>query len=717
MENPHRSNANGVFKTPYLSEGNYLCVISDKNGRTLIEERVTIHPVTRSNVMQEYATVDDLLSDDFLAYEPGRGLKSVMAGDHITVLEGRHNYIVAPSDAVDNHLITTGMVKLFVQPEAGRFNVLAFNAPTDRVSDFSTAFDAALTAAAQENGAVFLPRLTSDRYEASYFTSQQHTVPVGVSLFMEGILQSGHTGSGAALTIGSPSTFNHRIDLDIALTRATQSDWSDENDVGVRCTRVNKSRITLRYISGFTVNAEFVGNGGGLVHNTIDLGELLNAQKQICFVAENNGWVNRNSIVGGGRLGWNSNINSTKSRYGVVVCRRNSIHEINSNVIGLFDFEPNTGSFTEAVPVVLEGATRNQITFSDDISKNTQCRFMGSSSGNMVDAIFDGNTLAKLDDLSHRGDNIYNRRQSLFRDESRSIWSSEFLPKSLVGYTANNDVCIKSHSGFDASGTPKLNISGITLTEGYLGLPQGRGVARRLFSEPGVQYVINRNIMQGFGGRIAIKCYDESGNHLPGTTEVRINDANYTAGDRVRFSASPYNLGGIVFECTTPGTTGPSEPNGLFSISDAIADGTVIWRAVREPVVTQRGVNPFYTNSFFGGCFRSGSDYESETMLLFTDVVAYADIILCGGTQPCRLRGWSISTVNGTPVSTTHPLGLEDGILYSYQSPELIGSLGNGGFTIGQKVFDSSPASGSAMGWACSASGDPGTWISMQPYA
>lgn len=598
--------------------------------------------------------------------------------------------------------------------EQNIYDIRWFGAPVDKATNANTAIDGAIAMAAIDGGTVVFPNLDDDVYTPSFTTTSQHVFPVGVNIRMDGVLETSYSGANAAFVIGTASTYNHRVNLDISLTRASNSNWSDDNVVGVRIIRTNKSNIRLRYITGFTINAELIGDGGGFVHNQISSNELLDARIQIRCVAQNSGWFNRNKFLSGGRLGWSSGVNSTVNRYGIVMESPDGSFTINGNEIGIFDFEPSTGTFTEAVPVSLKSASINEVTFSDDLAKAYACRILGNSYQNKITRAY-GNQTIYMDDKSLRGDNIFRGRGQAVVESNFGSWSSGFLVDKCVSYGGATFVTVAGHGGIAT--TLREYVGAAAITSEYLQL-NTQGIVRRLHAVADRKYVLRRNLMSGYPGRVAIKCYDSSGTLLTGATATRANSTTYSLSDKVLFATAPYNTGGAVFECTSAGTSDSSEPTGEFSIGDTITDGTVEWTLVREPVVTQNGINPAYTAGTFGGCFRSGSDYAQDTMLLFSSDVSYADIIIAGGTAVCRIKGYDIVAADDGAVTTSHPLKLPDDMLVTYQSPQTSGAMGYDNLNYGTIVYDSSPVVGTVMGWVKTAAGDPGTWRELPrlPY-
>ena len=101
-------------------------------------------------------TVADLVADTTFTYTPGSD-ESVSAGDIIRTRAEGFAYEVAASGATDEHLSTAGGIKLYVQEAVGGYNVKAFNAFGDGVTDDADAIEAAVNAALSGGRSVYFP--------------------------------------------------------------------------------------------------------------------------------------------------------------------------------------------------------------------------------------------------------------------------------------------------------------------------------------------------------------------------------------------------------------------------------------------------------------------------------------------------------------------------------------------------------------------------------
>ena len=80
-----------------------------------------------------------LLADSVLTYTAGQP-SSVAAGDYVLTRSEGFSYLVAASGATNHHVSTAGGVKLYVQPGANGYNVKAFGAVGDGVTNEAAIF-------------------------------------------------------------------------------------------------------------------------------------------------------------------------------------------------------------------------------------------------------------------------------------------------------------------------------------------------------------------------------------------------------------------------------------------------------------------------------------------------------------------------------------------------------------------------------------------------
>jgi hypothetical protein len=99
-----------------------------------------------------FDTVSALLADSTLTYASG----NVAAGNYVLTRSEGFSYLVAASNATDQHVTTAGGLKLYVQPIAGEYHVKAFGGKADGVTNDTTAANAAIAAALADGvGGVF----------------------------------------------------------------------------------------------------------------------------------------------------------------------------------------------------------------------------------------------------------------------------------------------------------------------------------------------------------------------------------------------------------------------------------------------------------------------------------------------------------------------------------------------------------------------------------
>jgi len=137
-------------------------------------------------------------------------------------------------------------------------------------------------------------------------------------LIMRGlILYAGTTGS--ALTIGSGGAFRNatRRYEGLRVLRATQSDWSNEADIGIVLRNLDACHVEVRQAEGFTIGVRTLGEDRGFEDSTMLLGRIVNNKYGLDVrTATAAAWNNSINYVGG-HFACDSTCNPTQGRFGV----------------------------------------------------------------------------------------------------------------------------------------------------------------------------------------------------------------------------------------------------------------------------------------------------------------------------------------------------------------------------------------------------------------
>lgn len=149
------------------------------------------------------------------------------------------------------------------------------------------------------------------------------TMPLSLSgdaggLIMRGvILYAGPVG--AALTLGSGGAFRTatRRYEGLRLLRATQSDWSNEADIGIVLRNLDSCHVEVRQAEGFCIGVRTLGDERGFEDSTMLLGRIVNNKYGLDVrTATAAAWNNSVNYVGG-HFACDSACNPTQARFGV----------------------------------------------------------------------------------------------------------------------------------------------------------------------------------------------------------------------------------------------------------------------------------------------------------------------------------------------------------------------------------------------------------------
>ena len=146
--NPMEADVSGRFDRCYLLDGLYRVVIRDHEDTVIYRaEDVYVTPNNTLGLLRGFQTVSELSNDATLLYGSSQRGFLAAPGSVVNVGSINQNYRVAEANATDHHITTEGGVKLYVVPRAGAYNVEAFGAVGDGVTDDGDAIAAAIAAA------------------------------------------------------------------------------------------------------------------------------------------------------------------------------------------------------------------------------------------------------------------------------------------------------------------------------------------------------------------------------------------------------------------------------------------------------------------------------------------------------------------------------------------------------------------------------------------
>ena len=149
------------------------------------------------------------------------------------------------------------------------------------------------------------------------------TMPLILSGDAGGLLMRGiilYAGpAGTALTIGSGGAFRNATKRyeGLRVLRATQSDWSNEADIGVVLRNLDACHVEIRQAEGFTIGVRTLGEDRGYEDTTMLLGRIVNNKYGLDVrTASAAAWNNSINYIGG-HFACDSACNPTLARFGV----------------------------------------------------------------------------------------------------------------------------------------------------------------------------------------------------------------------------------------------------------------------------------------------------------------------------------------------------------------------------------------------------------------
>lgn len=411
---------------------------------------------------------------------------------------------------------------------------------------------------------------------------------LGVQLSMDSNLLYDGDNDRTALIIGSDdstTSLKHKI----RVVNNNYSDWTNSDCVGIEIKNYYYSDINIILCNGFTIGVKCEGTGKGFVYNIIRLGAIVNNNIAIVLTTESNGWVNENIFIGG-RFG-SPVLHPGISRYGIKITGNN--YNNNNNVfykpcfeLGLTDAQ-NGNTDGEAIPVVVEYGSLNA--FFDCRCENVSNVWIRSQNNSFANEFHAGvGNGGTIDDSGTIPTTIISDRNSQMEKGYFNVfYNSGKLSERINKYDTNNffaqDELFFARNAAGISETSQD--TWVSVDNDYIEfLANTHAIGVRINTSEIKRFVVKKDALAGYYGRIVIRCYDSSGNQLTGS------DPNYVLGS----NATNYTY-----------------------------------------------------NAAYGGCYIIGSDSSINNFLAFNDDVAYADIMFSNGTAHLKLRSFQIQGVDG----------------------------------------------------------------------
>lgn len=239
---------------------------------------------------------------------------------------------------------------------AERLTARDFGAVGDGIADDGPALQAAMNAA----GAT--ARLL-EIGEGVFRTAMPLRLPgAAAGLAMRGSILYDGPGGHAALTLGEGgATKNQRKRYTgLAVLRLDQSDWVDEEDVGIRLRNIDACLVEIRQAERFTIGVQILGDATGAEDSEITYGRLIDNRIGLdlrCLTAA--GWCN-SLRHHGGHFACSSGTNQTSARFGVRFSAAPGAYDRHNAHLFLgpaFELQrQGTPGTVDAIPFLLEAA-------------------------------------------------------------------------------------------------------------------------------------------------------------------------------------------------------------------------------------------------------------------------------------------------------------------------------------------------------------------------
>lgn len=504
--------------------------------------------------------------------------------------------------------------------------------------------DAISAAQAFSNPTLIFPKAVK------YNTTETITIPPNINVIMDAPIEYQGSSNIPALVVGS-STTSMRTTLKLNVMRKTQSDWLDENCIGIKIINANSCDITIVRAQKFTIGVQFIGSNGGFSYNEVKLLYVYDNKVAIDCANEAGGWINENNYYGG-RLSNGTTTNTGLSRYGVRITSKDGAYtNNNNNVFYKPSFELKVPTTGEAIPILIEyGKNNSFLNLRNENNSTTTARIINDSVENVITT---GYGICVIDDQSTSPTTYNESANAKYKNNAKGlVFSSGAMHKNACYYDGATQINIPNvHIGASANASIFKGQSSVTLNDNYVELTSSRSVGVFMKTTSSKSFLVRKDTENGYGGRVAVRCYDSMGNILT------------SAG-----VGHPYVKG------------------------------------------TATQIFTYTTNS--GGSYRTGSDTNGDTFFTVGADVDYVCVILIGITNPMRIRSFSILSSNNDCAVWTGYEEIVKGVNLG-TAPPTTGNWKKGKVILNDNKTELGSTGSKYVieSWECITDGTPGTWI------
>jgi len=496
-----------------------------------------------------------------------------------------------------------------------------------------------------------------------YLVNDTVTIPKNINVLMESHLLYNGTNDkpclvvGGALTDGSSDTW-----LKLAVRNKNQSNWGNENSIGIQMNNIRNSFIKIVESYGFTVGVQCMANSNGFAWNKITLGRMLNNKFSLDITNKNTngnvGWANENLFVGGSFVN-QGNVNTSHDRYGVRITSQTSDYYNNSNHFIKPDFELSENVGKVSIPVLIEygGHSNFEKCRKESLLNPVFAILKNESSSNRFDLGY-SDTICRLQDESAVPTNTLTQISENVKNQAmKLVYSSGNLVEKACYYSTGKVNISSCHMGDIYSGNVlKAPASADTVLINADGIQIGNYSAIGVFvnTQKAKRFVISANIINNSKGRLYVVCYDSSGAIITTAGVLKSNSST-------RFQMVP---------------------------------------------------------TAYGGSFKTGSDTTDDEVIIVSDSVKKIRVLYAQGSTPLQLTSFSIYTLDNASSETM--LGYDQlNENYAIQAPT-VGSWTKGKRLVNDSVSELGSASSKYVidGWVCTASGvvNNTSWVASTAY-